>query len=218
MVKKAYIGLMFVIVLLVFGTAAFMYNGSTQTNPGTQPGPENNSTMPVALTTGEPVSAMGALKIADDSPIVRAWKLNQTNPGIESISSEACDSGVAGMWTIVYAGNTDKVSVQVNGGKVDLTPLASAHTPDTLNVSGVIDSDRAFSIAAELIRQGGYSPTGPASVELYSAPDHRGIWDLMYPVEGSYFIVRLDANNGSVVTKTLIGSNSGQNHIIRPGP
>jgi hypothetical protein len=215
MIKKAYIGLIVVIAVVVITSAAFAYNEGMLGEPGQLKSPGNST--PSANAYVGPVSAFKALSMAEDSSVVREWTSKNSKTSVEGISTQVCDSGLASSWTIVYVGDSEQAFVEVNDGMVNLTIENGAHSSYVLDTGNMIDSDKACSIALDALKLEGYSPTGLTSIELGYVEQYKGIWDISYPIGTDYYIVRMDAMTGTIVEKAHIGYLTGNGQMVGPG-
>jgi len=217
MIKKAYIGLIVVIAVVVIASAAFAYNEGMLGESEQQKSPGNSTPSANVLAPAGPVSAFKALSMAEYSGVVKEWKSKNSNTSIEGISTQVCDSGLASAWAIVYAGDSEKAFVEVNDGIVNLTIENGARPSYVLDTDGMIDSDKAFSIALDTLRIEGYSPTGLTSVELGYVDQYKAIWDLSYPIGTDYYIIRMDAMTGTIVGKAHVGYLTGNGQMVGLG-
>ncbi|HTY89541.1 MAG TPA: hypothetical protein VMC84_00020 [Methanocella sp.] len=207
MIKKEYLVISLVLVILVAASAAIIYTNGTQESAQRPTGSIVPTPSPMILTSDEQVSAFTALEIANNSESVSTWmSTNRGSVAVESISTEASVGGKSGVWTIIYAGSPNKAGVQVTGTGVNLTTLPGSFPAHTLDIAGLIDSDRAISLSNDILNKEGYTPTGPASAELSYMGPYAGVWDLSFPVGNDYYVIRLDAKTGSLIGKSIVGA------------
>jgi hypothetical protein len=206
MVKMTYviIAALVVVVLLIVGLAAFSgglssANGGSKavTSPEPSPAASNGTVM---------LSALQALSVANKDANVTGWRSSQAVVYASDISSESSSDGLSNTWMITYILDSNQALVGVRNGAVDYVNLsmlkpASATSPE-LMTAGVIDSDRASSIASGALTSMGVASTGPASFELYPGEKNTSLWDIIYPVNGGYYLVRLNATSGQVIGTT----------------
>jgi hypothetical protein len=206
MYKKLYIEIMLVFAVVASATAAIAYQGGMLSNTATENIAVGAGPTTVPSNINGPTTAFTAVAIADNNAMVKEWKLKNPDAKVESISTQECQAGSASVWSFIFAGNSEKATVEVTNGRVALSIVNGTHASHTLDIAALIDSEKASSIATEVLSKDGYTPTGPATADLSYMKGYAGVWDLSYPIGNSYYILRLDASTGSVIGKAVIGA------------
>lgn len=195
------IGAMVVLALVVIGATAF-YNGSINGNNSTTIKPTP------AISTNGTLTALQAFSIADNDANVKSWKANNKNVSAAEISSEFCTDGLSMSWLVTYASDVEEAAAHIENGK--MTGITTTKTPERLypehdtSMNTIIDSARAFEIAAGPRSNIGVRTMGPASAALVFEASGAPIWDLNFPVDGGNFIIRIDAQSGNVTESATI--------------
>lgn len=205
MVKMTYVILatLAVVVVLIVGLAAFsgaLSSGNSGSKVVASPMPSLDGNGSVMLT------ALQALSVANNDSNVTGWKSSQADVYASDISTEASSNGLSDTWVITYVLGSSQALVGVRNGLVDYVNLSmlkpgSTSSPE-LETAGVINSDRASGIAASTLSSLGVVAKGPASFELYPGEKNTSLWDIIYPVNGGYYLVRLNATSGQVIGTT----------------
>ena len=169
MVKMAYIiaGIALVVALAIVG-AVIYYQGDV---------PGFNAIAPLISSSDNAfgrsngtVTALQAFSAADNNVNVKNWKAGNKNVSIAQISSDFCADGLSSTWTVTYASDTDEAAAHVENGT--MRGVTITKTPERLYpiqntpVNGLIDSPRAFEIAAGAMMNAGVNTIGPASATL----------------------------------------------------
>ena len=192
-----------VVVILIICLAAFsgVLSGS---NSGSNATP--TPTLSPAGNGSVMLSALQALSIANNDSNVTSWRSSQADVYVSDISTESSSNGLSDTWVITYILDSSQALVGVRNGLVDYVNLSmlkpgAAPTPE-LETAGVINSDRASGIAASTLSSMGVTAGGPASFELYPGEKDTSLWDIIYPDNGGYYLVRLNATSGQVIGTT----------------
>lgn len=210
MVKLEYILVAVLAVLVVAGIGYFAYDqgmlkGITGENL-------NNATPTAPAVSDEetvisqPVSALTALSIVEGNSKFKNWKTGKTNVFVTDITSEASTGGLSATWAITYVTDGEQAIVMYNSGQV----LNIIKSPLQTNVSlipgvttgSVIDSDRAYALAAANLTAQNTTTGDQASIELSPGAQNTSNWDVIYRVTDGYYLVSLDSVTGSVLEST----------------
>ena len=148
------------------------------------------------------VTAFQALTIVENDANMTEWKSTKKNVYMTDISSESCDKGLSSNWIVTYVLDSQEALVQVDDGliSVNMTMATSSDSRSPkLNDTGLIDSDKAISIADGMVSSAQKVRTGPPSIELIMGEGSVPMWDIMYPVQDGQYLLRLNAMNGQLV-------------------
>ena len=208
MVKVEYIIVAVVAVLLLAGVGYVAYDQGLL--KGTLGGTQANTTSPDTTVSGDdeaiisqPVSALTALSSIEGNSKFTDWKSGKKTVYATDISSEDCANGLSTTWTFTYVSDDEQAIVIYDSGRIAnilTTPLQTdVKNIPALALNGVIDSDKADSLAAANATASGKSITGTASAELSTGAQNTSNWDVIYRVTDGYYRVRLNSVSGSVV-------------------
>ena len=207
MVKKAYIiaGIALVVVLLAVG--AFVYE------QGMVPGGSQASPSPTASTAfvpGQQVTAFEAMALAESNGQFKDWKDGKTNVSVTLISSNFCGNGKSDRWTVDYASDSSNAVVNLDNGSISVAQADAGQgippLAQRITTTGIQDSDKACSIAQDTLNDAGVYSKGLASVKLTAKSPGTYVWDVSYTLtNGGYYVVRIDASNGTVVGSDQVG-------------
>lgn len=200
MVKMAYIiaGIVLVVVLAIAGAVVYYHGDLAPKGPLAVVQPADNAVgeTKVALT------ALQAFSIADGATGVKSWKAGAKNVSVAQVSTDFLAGGMSGTWTITYASDSEEAAAHVENGVMcgmTVTKMPERLYPvQNTPISGLIDSTRASDIAGQAMAKADVSSTGPASATLAFKASGAPIWDFNYPIDGGSYIVRIDAQGGSV--------------------
>ena len=149
-------------------------------------------------------TAFDSLTVSSADPTVKAWITSKKTVYVSSISSDFCENGLSDMWTITYASDDGQIMACVVKGTVVDARKTVTSPQQGLDLSKVIDSVEIWQkVANEIQAEGGEMP-GVWSMALKVAGGSPR-WDVSYQASDGYHIVRVDAGNGTVTDKTVIG-------------
>jgi len=188
---------LFTVTLALYGAAVLIPDSRPAT--GTQP--EDEAATP---DLPGPWSALNALKVSDASPDVQGWMAGRKAVSVAGISSDFCDEGQSGAWTIVYSSDDGQIVVSVIQDEPVDVRASTSSLQQGLDLAKVIDSDLAWQAVAADITKAGGEPPATVSMALKAIGGRPG-WEVSYPVSDGYRIVRVDAVNGSVIQGTTVG-------------
>jgi uncharacterized protein YpmB len=206
-IVNAVIIVVVVLVLLIVGIAVYEMgikptpsNGTNTTAiPSLAPAGNDNMT-----TSSLPISAFQAVEISGKNNTVAGWS---NNAYVTDITSEICAQGLSEMWIITYNVGNQQAYVRVSNGVVsDINTTSGAIQSPKVTTTGLIDSDKASSIAANVILSADQVTTGPISMEIMAGEQNTPIWDVIYKVQDGYYLVRLNATDGNVTGSTELSN------------
>jgi hypothetical protein len=235
MVKIQYVAIAILAVLVIAAVGAIVYennsnstgsgagtiqatasstasaNGSAQATPAA-----GASAIPIIgnstnnVKNGSQVTAFNALSVVDSDPSVVEWKSQRTNVSVTDISSEECEDGLSSTWSITYISDGEQAQLIYDNGAVSSITKseipAGALLPPTMVTGSLMDSYTAYGTAIVNLTSMNQTPVGPASMELSPGTGNTSFWDVIYPIENGYYLVRLNAADGQVIASTQYGS------------
>jgi hypothetical protein len=206
MVKMEYI-IGAVLVVLAIAVVGFVVYDQGMLKGITGEKPVNATPSPVtgddSTVISQPVTAFSALSTVQGNSKFKDWKAHRTNVSVTDISSEACTDGLSTTWAITYISDGEQALVLYDSGRV-LNIVKSPIRTDVLLMpklvtGGMIDSDRAYSIAAGNMSSRGKIPIGKASLELSPGAQNTSNWDVICHINDGYYLVRIDSASGKVL-------------------
>ena len=203
-----------VAIAVLFILAVALYGVSTALMPGTQhePSPtpadgQDNVTpagVDVALDTGDVRTAFGSLSSASADTAVRNWLADKKIVYVAGIASDFCALGESDQWTITYASDKGEYIVFVSDGSIIQTLDSQSSMQQGIDPRTIIDSDRAWQVAADDISASGGTLPETASMKLMIM-DGKPCWDISYRASDGFRILRIDAANGTISDRATIG-------------
>jgi len=180
------------------------HNGS---NIGKTPAVSDNNTTDSNTTEigGTPGTGLASYAAAIKDPQVLDWTKGKQNVSAVSISTDLSAGGSAQDWKVVLSSDEGQTTFYVeNGGVVNMVPIRNDYgTEPAIDTGKVIDSDRAWSIAAAEV-PAGTDLTSPSPMTLKSIGNNT-YWDVYFISETQRQIVRIDALTGNVIQKVSSG-------------
>ncbi|HTX43669.1 MAG TPA: hypothetical protein VMC61_02985, partial [Methanocella sp.] len=148
-----------------------------------------------------------ALSIAENDAGVAKWKAGVSNVLITGIAADSCEQGLSRIWRVTYSASGGKeATVEVLDGSVKNINTTVTQIPGPgagLTVQGLLDSDAASRIAVEEMGKADNAPSGPGSFEVWPGTQGAPVWQITYPIEGGYYIFRIDARLGNMIGGAL---------------
>ncbi|HMK46669.1 MAG TPA: hypothetical protein VK436_08590 [Methanocella sp.] len=198
-----------IIAMVIIVASLLLFNGLMSHDSGNAgKTPADNSTTTDGNTNQSgmsPGTGLAAYATAINDFRVTDWTNGKHNVSVVSISTDSSNGGTAQDWKIVLDSDEAQTTFYVeDGGVVNAAAIRDDYgTEPAIDTSKVINSDRAWSIAAA---------EASASVDITSLSPmtlrsigNNTYWDVYFIGETQRQIVRIDALNGSIVQNVSSG-------------
>jgi hypothetical protein len=154
--------------------------------------------------TGAMKTAFEALSVSSADPAVKAWMADKRIVYVASISSDSCDEGMSGTWTITYASDDGQIiACVIEGAVVDVRKSLSSPRQG-LDPGKAIDSAEVWQkVAGNVTASGGLVPQAASMTLKVTGGKPR--WDVSYEAADGFHIIRVDAGNGTVTDSVTLG-------------
>jgi len=201
------IAILFALTLALYGVSAVLMSDTQHKAAQAQNESQDNATTAgdsIAIESGNIRTAFGSLSRASGDPAVRNWLADKMTVYVTGIASDFCADGESDQWTITYASDKGQYIIFVTGGSIVEARDSQSSLQQGIDPRTIIDSDRAWRVAADDITASGGTLPESASMKLMIIGG-KPCWDISYQASDGFRILRVDAADGTISERATIG-------------